>query len=56
MNYPKTGFLSAETISRPRRIGRSVAQRLRRAFGRGGVQDETVTDIIREGRRARRGR
>lgn len=60
MNFPKGGFLTggqtAARVGRLRRGARSVAQTLRRAFGRGGVQDETVRDIIGEGRRARRGR
>lgn len=60
MNFPKGGFLTgggtAERVGRIRRGIRSVAQTARRVLGRGGVQDETLGDIVREGRRARRGR
>lgn len=57
MNFPKGGSLTggqtAARVGRGRRAARSVAQAARRLFGRGGVQDETVRDIVREGRRAR---
>jgi hypothetical protein len=62
MDVPKTGFLrrvlGAERAGRVRRLTRSILQTGRRRLGRGGVQGERASDIIREGGNAlfRRGR